>query len=49
MCVCVREREREGLVFIQKSFVMYVNCSHGKGIKFIREELKLFAKTHILP
>jgi DNA polymerase III delta prime subunit len=30
-----------------KSFVMYVNCSHGKGIKFIREELKLFAKTHI--
>lgn len=30
-----------------KTFVMYVNCSHGKGIKFIREELKLFAKTHI--
>ena len=30
-----------------KSFVMYVNCSHGKGIKFIREELKFFAKTHI--
>jgi len=30
-----------------KSFVMSVNCSHGKGIKFIREELKLFAKTHI--
>ena len=30
-----------------KSFVMYVNCSHGKGIKFIREELKYFAKTHI--
>ena len=30
-----------------KSFVMYVNCSHGKGIKFIRDELKLFAKTHI--
>ena len=29
------------------SFVMYVNCSHGKGIKFIREELKFFAKTHI--
>ena len=26
---------------------MYVNCSHGKGIKFIREELKFFAKTHI--
>jgi DNA polymerase III delta prime subunit len=30
-----------------KSLVMYVNCSHGKGIKFIREELKFFAKTHI--
>jgi len=30
-----------------KPFVMYVNCSHGKGIKFIREELKFFAKTHI--
>ena len=30
-----------------KLFVMYVNCSHGKGIKFIREELKFFAKTHI--
>ena len=30
-----------------KAFVMYVNCAHGKGIKFIREELKFFAKTHI--
>ena len=30
-----------------KSFVMTVNCAHGKGIKFIREELKFFAKTHI--
>jgi replication-associated recombination protein RarA len=30
-----------------KKFVMYVNCSHGKGIKFIRDELKFFAKTHI--
>jgi DNA polymerase III delta prime subunit len=30
-----------------KSLVMHVNCSHGKGIKFIREELKFFAKTHI--
>ena len=27
--------------------VMIVNCSHGKGIKFIREELKFFAKTTI--
>jgi Cdc6-like AAA superfamily ATPase len=32
---------------IIKNFVMYVNCSHGKGIKFIRDELKFFAKTHI--
>lgn len=30
-----------------KNLVMYVNCAHGKGIKFIREELKFFAKTHI--
>ena len=26
---------------------MYVNCAHGKGIKFIRDELKFFAKTNI--
>jgi DNA polymerase III delta prime subunit len=30
-----------------KDFVMYVNCAHGRGIKFIRDELKFFAKTHI--
>ena len=30
-----------------KSYVMYVNCAHGKGIKFIRDELKFFAKTHV--
>jgi len=30
-----------------KNMVMYVNCSHGKGIRFIRDELKLFAKTNI--
>ena len=30
-----------------KTFVIYVNCAHGKGIKFIREDLKFFAKTHI--
>jgi len=28
------------------SNVMFVNCAHGKGIKFIREELKFFAKTN---
>jgi len=30
-----------------KHNVMTVNCSHGKGIQFIREELKFFAKTNI--
>lgn len=39
----IYENNREKI----KSFVMYVNCSHGKGIKFIREDLKFFAKTHI--
>lgn len=29
------------------NFVMFANCSHGKGIKFIRDELKMFAKSHI--
>lgn len=32
---------------IIKKNVMYVNCAHGKGIRFIREDLKLFAKTNI--
>ena len=26
---------------------MYVNCAHIKGIRFIRDELKFFAKTNI--
>ena len=30
-----------------KKYVMNVNCAHGKGIKFVREELKFFAKTHV--
>jgi DNA polymerase III delta prime subunit len=30
-----------------KKYVMYINCSHYKGIKFIRDDLKYFAKTHI--
>ena len=30
-----------------KNYVMEVNCAHGKGIRFIREELKFFAKTNI--
>ncbi len=28
-----------------KTNVMYVNCAHGKGIRFIRDELKYFAKA----
>lgn len=27
------------------SNVMFVNCAHGKGIKFIREDIKCFAKS----
>lgn len=30
-----------------KTNVMFVNCAHGKGIKFIREELKFFAKSNL--
>lgn len=30
-----------------KQYIMYVNCAEGKGIRFIREELKFFAKTNI--
>ena len=32
---------------ILKNNVMLVNCCHGKGIKFIREELKFFSKMNI--
>lgn len=28
-------------------YSMYVNCAHSKGIRFIRDELKFFAKTNI--
>lgn len=30
-----------------KTNVMFINCAHGKGIRFIREELKIFARTNI--
>lgn len=30
-----------------QSNVMFVNCSHGKGIRFIREDLKFFAKANL--
>lgn len=39
----IYEGDREKI----KEFVMYVNCAHGKGIKFIRDELKFFAKKNI--
>ena len=28
-------------------YVMYVNCAQGKGIKFIREDIKYFSKTNL--
>jgi DNA polymerase III delta prime subunit len=39
----IYDNDREKII----SYVMFVNCAYGKGIKFIRDELKLFAKTHI--
>ncbi len=30
-----------------ENFIKYVNCAHGKGIRFIRDDLKYFAKTNI--
>jgi DNA polymerase III delta prime subunit len=30
-----------------KQNVLLVNCAHGKGIKFIREDLKFFAKSNL--
>jgi hypothetical protein len=30
-----------------QEYVMYVNCGHCKGIKFVREDLKFFSKTNI--
>ena len=30
-----------------RQYVMYVNCAHSKGIRFIRDQLKFFAKTNI--
>lgn len=29
--------------------VMFVNCAHGKGIRFIRDEIRFFAKTNVQP
>jgi DNA polymerase III delta prime subunit len=30
-----------------KTYVIWVNCAHGKGIKYIRDNVKYFAKTNI--
>ena len=30
-----------------QTYVMNVNCAHGKGIRFIREDLKFFSKTNV--
>jgi DNA polymerase III delta prime subunit len=30
-----------------KKYLLHIDCGHGKGIKFIREDLKFFAKTNI--
>ena len=32
---------------IMKNYTMTVNCAHGRGIRFIREDLKFFAKTNV--
>lgn len=31
----------------KREYIMYINCCQNKGIKFIRDELKFFAKTNI--
>jgi DNA polymerase III delta prime subunit len=33
----------------RRKYVMYVNCAYGTGIKYIRENIKFFAKTHDYP
>lgn len=30
-----------------RSYVLLANCAHGKGIRFVREEVKFFAKTNV--
>jgi hypothetical protein len=30
-----------------KNYTLFADCAHGKGIKFIRDELKFFAKTNV--
>lgn len=30
-----------------EAYVLNEDCAHGKGIKFVRDDLKLFARTHV--
>jgi len=30
-----------------QTYVMHVNCAHGKGIRFVREDLKFFSKSNV--
>jgi len=32
---------------VMKNYIMNVNCAYGRGIRFIREDLKFFAKTNV--
>jgi hypothetical protein len=32
---------------LMSGYVMDVNCAHGKGIRFVRDELKFFCRTHV--
>lgn len=31
----------------KNEYMMYVDCAHGKGIKFIRDQVKFFVKTNL--
>lgn len=42
----IREIYR-GQPAIMSEYVLYADCAHGKGIKFIREQVKFFAKTNL--
>lgn len=35
------------LTTLMSQHVMWVNCAQGKGIKFVRNELKMFAQTNV--
>lgn len=32
---------------VMNEYVLYADCAHGKGIKFVREQVKFFAKTNL--